>query len=89
MYKIHEEYLSLLYFQTQILSCHINQRTAGDRGQNAVRLRSYHLAVLRHKQLVGSACLLYLCSGRRVQIHIFVKTVSVGSHDGMKAPGIV
>ena len=53
---------SLFNLKSQIFTCYVNQRTTGDRRQDAVRFRSDYLAVFGNEQEVGSAGLLYLGS---------------------------
>ena len=52
-------------------------------------MRRHDLIVLCHKDKVGSAGFLHFRAGRGIQIHIFIKSVCMGSHNGMQAHGIV
>lgn len=81
--------LPLLNFQSQIMFCHIDQGTSGNGRQNAVGFWCYHSVVFGDKQEVGAACLFHLCSGAGIQIHIFIKTLAVGIHNGVKAHGVI
>ena len=49
----------------------------------------YYGVVFGDKKEVGAACLLHLGSCARVQIHIFIKALVVGIHDGVKAHGVI
>ena len=67
----------------------MDQGSAGDGGQNAVRLRCHDLPVLGDKKEVCSSGLLHLPTGSRIQIHILVKSLLMGCDNGMKTHGIV
>ena len=45
--------------------------------------------VLGYENEVGAAGFFHIGSGSRIQVHVFVKAVPMGFHDGMKAHGIV
>ena len=67
----------------------MDQGTAGNGRKNAVRLWGNHLAVPRHKEKIGSAGFLHLGTCAGIKIHILIKPVGMGRHDGMQAHGIV
>ena len=69
--------------------CNVHKRTACDRGENTVRLRSDNLVVLCNEQEVSTACFLNLCASCGVKIHILVKALCVSSNNCVKAHSIV
>ena len=89
LFQLGQRHFSLLYFKPQIVLRHVHQRPPGDGRKDRVGLRRYHLVILRHEEEVGTAGLLHLRPGRRIQVHVLVVSLPVRRHDGVKAHRVV
>ena len=84
-----QEYLTLLNLHVEIMLCNIDNGTAGDRRQDARRLRNDELVVLCDKDNIRSACFFNLRACRRVEIEILCKALFMSLNTCIKAHCIV
>ena len=68
-------YFTFFDFQSEIMFCNLQDRTACDRRKDAVGLRSYQLAVFGDKDNVCAAGLLDLGTCLRIQVDVLIETV--------------
>lgn len=79
-----EAHLAFNHVQTEVVLGHINERAAGDGGQNRRALRNDQVVVLIDEENIGAARLFNVSTRLRIQVEVFSIAGAVCIHVGCR-----